>query len=175
MVRSAAATGRSITLPRVSPDGRWLVCCVSDYSCFPTFRPSSDLYIIDLSSLRGPDQVRWRRLEACSPRAESWHSWSSNGRWLAFSSKRLDGLFAHTYLTYIDTQGRAHAPFIVPERDPTANDRTLRMHTLPELIAEPVPLSSFALGRAARQAKPATDTPAPAAPQPEPSAGAPQS
>ena len=86
-VLSAEETGLSITQPRISPDGRLLVCCMSDYSTFPSFQPSADLYMVDLASRD------WRRMECSSPRSESWHSWSSNGRWLAFSSKRNDGQF----------------------------------------------------------------------------------
>ena len=81
-VLSSKDTGLSITLPRFSPDGRFLVFCMSDYSTFPTFQPSSDLYLMDLKT------GRYGRMECNSDQAESWHCWSSNSRWLVFSSKR---------------------------------------------------------------------------------------
>ena len=51
-VLSAAETGRSILLPRISPDGRFLVFCMCQYGCFPVYQPSSDLYLMDLATQR---------------------------------------------------------------------------------------------------------------------------
>lgn len=81
-------TGLSAAQPRVSPDGRFLVCCLADYGNFPIYQPSSDLYMLDVGARQS------RRLEINSEAADTWHCWSSNGRWLVFSSKRRDGLFA---------------------------------------------------------------------------------
>ena len=49
-VLSAAETGQSILLPRISPDGRFLVFCMCRYGCFPVYQPSSDLYLMDLAT-----------------------------------------------------------------------------------------------------------------------------
>ncbi len=48
-VLSADETGLSILLPRVSPDGRFLLFCMCKYGCFPVYQPSSDLYMMDLA------------------------------------------------------------------------------------------------------------------------------
>ena len=37
---------------------------------------------------------------------ESYHSWSDNGRWTVFSSRRMDGLYTRPYLVYVDAEGR---------------------------------------------------------------------
>ncbi len=45
---------------------------------------------------------------------ESYHSWSSNGHWLVFSSRRVDGLYTHPYLVHVDGEGHWSKPFAVP-------------------------------------------------------------
>ncbi|MBM3475922.1 MAG: cytochrome C biosynthesis protein [Armatimonadetes bacterium] len=135
-VPSSAELGKSLLLPRISPDGRFLLFCACDYGCFPIYQPNSDLYMLDLKT------GRYSRLDISSPRSESWHSWSSNSCWIAFSSKRRDGLFTRTYLAYVDPSGRVHKPFVVPQEDPTFYDSCLDTYTVPELIAEPVPVRS---------------------------------
>jgi hypothetical protein len=130
---SSARTGGSATLPRVSPDGKYLVFCLAKYGNFPIWQPSSDLFLIDLVN------GRWRRLDILnSNQSESWHSWSSNSRWLAFSSKRLDGLFARPHFGYLDKQGHFHKPFILPQEDPLYYQSCLETYNLPELVREPV-------------------------------------
>jgi len=141
---SAEETGLSILLPRVSPDGRFLLFCMCEYGCFPVYQSSSDLYIMDLSTRE------YRKLAVNSPYSESWHSWSSNSEWIAFSSKRQDGRFTRTYLSYVDAAGTAHKPFVLPQRDPTFYDSLLETFSVPELIRSPVKVSKHVLARAAR-------------------------
>jgi len=135
MVVSSAVTGMSITEPRFSPDGRFLLFCMADYSVMPTYRPSSDLHLMDLQT------GRYERLECNSDAPEAWHSWSSNSRWIVFTSKRGDGLHGRPYLSYIDARGKSHKPFILPQKDPTFYDSFLEHFNLPELIAGPVPVT----------------------------------
>lgn len=143
-VLSAEKTGRSILQPRVSPDGRFILFCMCDYSVFPTYQKSSDLYILDLST------NRYNRLACNSGEAESWHSWSSNSRWIAFSSKRDDGEFTRTYISYIDSEGNARKPFLIPQKNPTFYKNFLRAMNVPEFITGPVRISERKLGAAAR-------------------------
>ncbi|MHC4404904.1 MAG: TolB family protein [Planctomycetota bacterium] len=141
----AKDTGLSITEPRVSPDGRWLLFCMSDYSSFPAYRPSSDLYLLDL------DTGQHHCLNAAnSPLCESWHSWSSNSRWIAFASKRRDGVFARIYFSYVDQSGRAHKPMLLPQKDPTYYDRLIKTYNVPELACTPAPASGHELTRVIR-------------------------
>ncbi len=153
MVLSAADTGLSILLPRISPDGRWLVFCMCEYGCFPVYRPGSDLYIIDLEAAAKTGRHEYRRLEANSDQSESWHSWSSNSRWLAFSSKRGSAPFTRTYLAYVDAEGRAYKPVLLPQKDPTFYDSYLRTYSVPELAAEPVRTTKETLARAIRSSE----------------------
>jgi Tol biopolymer transport system component len=143
-VMSAEETGLSILLPRISPDGRFLLFCMCEYGCFPVYQSSSDLYIMDLST------GAYRNVAVNSKYSESWHSWSSNGRWIAFSSKRNDGLFTRTYLSYVDDDGKLHKPFVLPQRDPEYYDSLLETYSVPELITGRIRVGKSLLGRAAR-------------------------
>jgi len=152
---SAKETSRSAGLPRISPDGRWLLFCMSKYGNFPVWQPSSDLCVMDLQTRK------IRRLDINSDQSESWHSWSSNGRWIVFSSKRLDGLFARPHFSYVDEQGTFHKPFVLPQKDPAFYNSYLYTFNLPELIREPVSVKAADLSRAMEKPlkilKPETD------------------
>lgn len=138
----AEDTGLSILEPRVSPDGRWLLFCMCSYGEFPVFRPSSDLYLMDLKTRQ------YSRLSVNSPRSESWHCWSRNSRWIAFASKRRDGVFARVYFSYIDQEGRAHKPVLLPQKDPTFYDRFIKTYNAPELSMAPAPATPQSLAEA---------------------------
>jgi len=152
-VLAAKDIGRSVLLPRISPDGRWLLVSACDYGCFPVYRKSSDLYLIDLEAAGRTARHEPRRLEINSDESESWHSWSSNSRWIAFSSKRDDGVFTRTYISYVDPNGTAHKPFVLPQRDPTAYGACLWTYSVPELVTEPVRVTRESLGRVVRSSQ----------------------
>jgi len=149
-VLSAQETGKSLMLPRISPDGRWLLFVTCDYGCFPVYRPSSDLCLMDLQAFQQTGRREYRRLDANSDASESWHSFSSNGRWIAFSSKRLSHIFTRTYLAYFDEQGRVHKPILLPQKDPLHYDSCLWTFSVPELVSEPIRVSRRALAQALR-------------------------
>ncbi len=150
VVMSAEESGKSSLEPRVSPDGRWLLFCMCDYSCFPVYQPSSDLYMIDLESERADGKFVYRKLDVNSEASESWHSWSSNSRWIAFSSKRMHGSFTRTYFSYVDVNGVASKPFVLPQKDPSYYERCLRTFSMPELVVEPVWTTKETLGKVVR-------------------------
>jgi len=143
-VLAAAETGLSILLPRISPDGKFLLFCMCRYGCFPIYQPSSDLYLMNLAT------GQYRKLAINSEHSESWHSWSANSRWIAFSSRRQGGVLTRTYLSYIDATGRAHKPFVLPQKDPACYDSLLETYSVPELINGDVRVSKSLLARVAR-------------------------
>jgi Tol biopolymer transport system component len=147
-VLAADEIGLSILLPRISPDGRFLLFCMCKYGCFPVYQPSSDLYLMDLAT------GEYRKLAINSVYSESWHSWSSNSRWIAFSSKRRGGFLTRTYLSYVDENGRIHKPFILPQKDPTYYDSLLETFSVPELINSRVKVNKFLLARTSRSEPP---------------------
>jgi len=138
-VLSAAQTGLSILLPRVSPDGRFLLFCMSLYGCFPVYQPTSDLYVMDLHT------GEYCKASVNSEYAESWHSWSSNSRWIVFNSKRQGGLFTRPFISYFDAKGQMHKPFVLPQRHPSFYESCYNVYSIPELITEPVTVRSKAL------------------------------
>jgi hypothetical protein len=140
----ASGTGKSILLPRISPDGRFLLFCMCDYGCFPAYQSSSDLYIMDLGTRR------YRRLDINSERSEAWHCWSRNGRWIVFSSKRQDGLFTRPYLSHVDEAGNASKPLVLPQADPALYDGQVETYSVPEFVQEPVHTAMRTFAAAAR-------------------------
>jgi hypothetical protein len=131
-VLSSAETGLSITEPRTSPDGRYLLFCMSDHGGFPIHQQSCDLYLMDLKT------GKYRRLQCNSDQSDSWHCWSSNSRWIVFSSRRDNGLLARPYFSYMDPEGQEHKPFVLPQKDPAYYDAWLLTFNVPELVAGPV-------------------------------------
>lgn len=160
VIVSAEKTDKSSILPRISPDGRFLIFSMSDYGAIPVLQPSSDLYMIDLSEPPQADGTYTsRRLDINSDLSESWHSFSKNGRWLAFSSKRYSGTFTRTYLAYMDNDGVVYKPFLLPQKDPGYYDSCLRTFSVPELISGPIKITGEKLGRVVRSTSKTIDMP----------------
>ncbi|MBN2313576.1 MAG: PD40 domain-containing protein, partial [Sedimentisphaerales bacterium] len=141
-VLSANDTGQSILLPRVSPDGRFLLFCMAEYGCFPVYQPTSDLYLMDLRT------GTYRKAPINSEYAEAWHSFSSNSRWIVFSSKRAGGVFTRIFISHIDTDGQPGKPFLLPQKSPLFYDSCYYVYNMPELIAGSVPVGAKTLLRA---------------------------
>jgi len=131
-----------MTQPRVSPDGRWLIFVMHNYGTWPVFQDSADLWMLDL-------QVRKARRmsEINTDRTESWHGWSSTGRWIVFSSKRDTGTLSRPYFSYIDADGKASKPMLLPQEDPTFYNRFYNNFNLPELSAYPAPVGQHELAQ----------------------------
>ncbi|MBP5620797.1 MAG: PD40 domain-containing protein, partial [Thermoguttaceae bacterium] len=131
VVVDAVAQDKSALFPRVSPDGDWLVYTVAKSGTFPIWRPEADLYV---KNLRSGEE---RRLdEINSSNTDSYHCWSSSGRWLVFSSRREDGQYTRLYFTHFDENGRASKPFVLPQRDPRHNWNRFKSYNVPELITQ---------------------------------------
>ena len=136
LVLDAKAMSKSATFPRVSPDGRYLLFAMGGYGCFQIWHKDADLYIIDLESmlLRNVEEVN-------SGDVESYHAWSSNGRWMLFTSRRDDGGYTRLYIAYFDKEGKAHKPFLLPQRAPYFYDDYYKSYNVPEFMIEPVAIS----------------------------------
>jgi Tol biopolymer transport system component len=132
-------TGLSATFPRISPDGRFLVCCMMPWGTFPVSRPGGDIYLVNLQT------GAWHRLDVNTAEPESWPSWSSNGRWIVFASKRIDGISMRIYFSRIDSNGVASKPFLLPQEDPRFYDSFLKTYNQPELIKRPIGISPYAI------------------------------
>ena len=136
----AAARDSSVTWPRVSPDGRWLLCCISTHGVFPPNQEVSDLMLFDLKTgkYRYVDELN-------SKKSESYHSWSSNGKWVVISSRREDGVHTRPYLAYMKSDGTFTKPFAVPQKDPEYTRKFMYSFNIPEFTVEPVRVSARVL------------------------------
>ena len=133
LVFDAAAEGKSATLPRISPDGRWLLFTLGEWGCFHIWHRDADLWMIDLQNGEA------KPMDALnSDNTESYHSWSSNGRWVVFSSRRNDGVFTRPFIAHVDAQGRASKPFELPSENPDYHQQLIKSYNVPELMRGPV-------------------------------------
>ncbi|HCE57983.1 MAG TPA: cytochrome C biosynthesis protein [Prolixibacteraceae bacterium] len=135
MVLNADSIGKSISMPAVSPDGKFMVCSMSDFGYFTIFHQKSDLYFINLADFS------FKKLELNSEYAESHSSWSVNSRWLVFSSKRADGVFTRPYIVYIDENGKPGNPLVLPQKNPAIYQQITANYNRPDLITGKVNLS----------------------------------
>ncbi|MBR0047012.1 MAG: PD40 domain-containing protein [Bacteroidaceae bacterium] len=147
MIYNAAdSVGQSVTLPRVSPDGRYLLFAQAEFGCFHVWHADADIYMMDLKT----QQVQ--KLDAVnSPRSESYPTWSSNGRWIMVDSRRDDGNYTRPYIAYFDKQGKAHKAFAVPQKDPNFYTFFLRSFNRPEFMIEPVTIAPQAFTKKAKE------------------------
>jgi len=119
---------------KTSPDGKYLLYTVADYGTFPIWHREADLQMMNLETGK-IDSLK----VVNGPNSDSYHSWSSNSRWFVFASKRDDGIYGKPYFCYIDSAGKAYKPFVLPQRDPSLYDNTLKSFNIPELSKGPVP------------------------------------
>lgn len=135
-VFKASTQGKSASFPRISPDGRYLLFGLADYGYFHVWHRSSDLHIIDLDTGEERPLTNMN-----SDQTDSYHAWSSNGRWIVFSTRREDGNYTRAYIGYFDADGTEHKPFAVPQRDPLFNKKFLKSFNATEFMVEPVAIS----------------------------------
>ncbi|MFH1706953.1 MAG: tetratricopeptide repeat protein [Planctomycetota bacterium] len=125
----ASANGMSNYFPRFSPDGRWIVFCRA--KSFMLLQGDSELWIMPAAG--GTP----RRMNGNTPRMNSWHSWSSDSRWLVFATKWL-GPYTRLAMTRVDADGNDTPPVLLEHL--TAPDRAAN-------IPEFVPLPAGAIAR----------------------------
>lgn len=133
-VYDAAAQGKSVSFPRFTPDGRFMMFTLSDFGNFSIWHPESDLWIMDMA-----DGSMRPLVDANSDDVDSYHNWASDGRWFVFSSKRLDGLCARPFIARFDpATGRSTKAFVLPQKHPRYYDDQPLTYNIPELITGPV-------------------------------------
>ena len=133
LVFAADSVDKSATLPRISPNGRYLMFTLAKAGVFHIWHHDADLWMLDLQTgkLRCLDELN-------SPDTESYHSWSSNGKWVVFSSRRYDGNYTRPFIAHIDDNGRGGKPFELPCADPDYHRQFLKSYNVPELMRGPV-------------------------------------
>jgi hypothetical protein len=133
----ADTMGKSISFVRPSYDGRYIMYTLSDYGNFSIWHKEADLWLLNLQTgeRRPLDEVN-------SPDTESYHCWSGNSRWFAFSSRRIDGLYTRLYIASLDENGNATKPFLLPQENPDDYyTESLYSFNIPEFINGTVKLN----------------------------------
>ncbi len=117
---------------------------MAKYGYFTIWHPETDLYLMNLETnvITKPD--------INSNRSESYHTWSSSGRWIVFSSRRIDGLFTRLYFAYFRRDGKMDKPFILPQKDPGFYETFLKSYNIPEFITSEVKLDPRVLSEITR-------------------------
>jgi len=100
----ASNNGKSNYFPRFSPDGKWIVFTQSPTGL--AIQPESKLYIVPAEGGVA------RKLQCNTNIMNSWHSWSSNSRWLVFSSK-TNTPYTELFITHIDENGFDSPPVLL--------------------------------------------------------------
>ena len=146
LVYDAASADKSVTLPRISPDGRYLLFALGQYGCFHSRHHDADIVCIPMEKYTGTALTA----ETCSPvdmspvnsagYSDSYPSWSSNGHWIMLASRRDDDNYSRVYFAYFK-DGKVGKAFLLPQEDPEYNIFLLKSYNRPEFMIEPVKIS----------------------------------
>ena len=135
LVYDAASHDKSATLPRISPDGRYLLFAEGQYGCFHIWHHDADIVCLPLHE-EGNSRLNLNRLNS-KGFAESYPTWSSNGHWIMCASRRDDGNYSRVYIAYFN-KGKVGKAFMLPQEDPEQNITRLKSYNRPEFMIEPV-------------------------------------
>ncbi len=133
MVFDAAGMGKSATFPRISPDGRFLLYSLGGWGYFHVWHRDADLWMTDLTNMKS-----YPLTAANSDNAESYHEWSSNGRWIVFSSRRDDGVYTRPFIAHIDSNGKPSKAFELPTADPDFHRQFMKSYNATIFMRGPV-------------------------------------
>ena len=136
LVYDAASQDKSATLPRVSPDGRYLLFALGRYGCFHIWHHDADIVCMPLNEKIPIDLTNLNS----KGRPDSYPSWSSNGHWIMCASRRDDGNYSRVYISYFNN-GKVEKAFMLPQEDPEQNNFLLKSYNRPEFMVEPVRIS----------------------------------
>ena len=149
LVYDAASQDKSATLPRISPDGRYLLFAQGRYGCFHIRHNDGDIVCMPFAAPgdslqtggQGTGSLLLPPLDLSGlnsdGRPDSYPSWSSNGHWIMVASRRDDGNFCRIYFSYFH-DGKIEKAFMLPQEDPEQNTFRLKSYNRPEFMIEPV-------------------------------------
>ena len=140
---NAVAMGKSLTWPRPSYDGKYILFTLMDYGYFSIWHKESDQWLLDLRT-GGARELK----EINSTDADSYHNWNLNSHWIVFTSRRGDGLYSRLYLTSVDGRGRFSKPFLLPQRHPKEYyEESIYSFNTPDFTKTKVDFDAYRAGR----------------------------
>lgn len=125
---NAKETNKSVVHPKISPCGNKLVYTEIDNGSFSNYNKTANLRMLTLN-----DGIIHPLNEVNSKETDSYHTWSSNSKWLVFSSRRLDGVFTRIWITHINDKGKGSKPFLLPQQNPEFYRSFTKSYNVPEL------------------------------------------
>ena len=140
---NAVAMGKSLTWPRPSYNGKYILFTLVDYGYFSIWHEESDQWLLNLET-----GVAQELKEANSAKADSYHNWNLNSHWIVFTSRRDDGLYSRLYLASIDDQGHCSKPFMLPQRNPQEYySESIYSFNTPDFTKSKVDFDAYNAGR----------------------------
>lgn len=129
---NAKENGHSVSFPKCSPDGKYILYTISDCGTFPIWHKEADLQMMAIASKKVNNLS-----ETNSSNSDTYHSWSTNAHWFVFASKRDDGMYGKPYFAHVDDKGNVSKAFCLPQKHPTFYDNTFKSFNIPELSNTP--------------------------------------
>ena len=148
---NARLENRSAAFPRVSPNGKYLLYAKGDYGGFFIWHKEADLFIYNMET-----DKHYPLTMANSNDVESYHSWSSNSRWIVYASRRIDGLYSRPFIAYINDKGEAEKAFLVPQKKAEFYDHLMKSYNVPEFVTGKVRVPGYKISPTAKT-KPGID------------------
>ena len=146
LVYDAASHDKSVSLPRISPDGRYLLFALGQYGCFHSRHHDADIVCIPMDQYTGialneeTSSAIDLTLLNSDGYSDSYPSWSSNGHWIMIASRRDDDNYSRVYFAYFNN-GKIGKAFLLPQEDPELHISLLKSYNRPEFMVEPVKIS----------------------------------
>jgi hypothetical protein len=146
LVYDAASSDKSVSLPRLSPDGRYLLFALGQYGCFHSRHHDADIVCIPMDQYDGNaltvEDTSYIDLSLLNSDgySDSYPSWSSNGHWIMCASRRDDDNYSRVYFAYFNN-GKVEKAFMLPQEDPEHHIFLLKSYNRPEFMVEPVSIS----------------------------------
>ena len=143
LVYDAASADKSVTLPRISPDGRYLLFALGQYGCFHSRHHDADIVCIPMDNFTGTALTAETSsaidlsLLNSKDYSDSYPSWSSNGHWIMCASRRDDDNYSRVYFAYFNN-GKVSKAFLMPQENPELHLSLLKSYNRPEFMVEPV-------------------------------------
>jgi hypothetical protein len=142
---NARLENKSASFPRVSPNGKYLLYTKGDYGGFFIWHKEADLWIYNIET-----EKHYPLSLANSYEAESYHSWSSNSRWIVYGSRRIDGLYTRPFIAYINDEGEAEKAFVVPQKEVEFYGYLMKSYNVPEFVKGKVKVTGYDIAHVAK-------------------------